>query len=297
MGDIPGSNQANCLNPLTYPKSAEPFDDHLFRQPTAEYRGSPFWSWNNKLDQEKLLRQLDVFQRMGMGGVHIHSRIGLDSEYLGPKFMECLRASVEKAKEKNMLTCLYDEDRWPSGYAGGIVLKDHPEHRGLHYLLTPWKYGEAPEGTVGTGRKTSTSPVRSECGDYIASYDITLTEHGHLASYKRLRPTETGKNVWHLYVEPNPPSEFYNNDTYVDVLNKEAIQYFIKTTHEAFQREVGGDFGRTVPSIFTDEPQFQAKLGLKRTLDKLTYLGHGHGISPHSSKGRLDMILSIVFQS
>lgn len=30
----------------------------------------------------------------------------------------------EKMKEKQMLTWLYDEDRWPSGYGGGYVTKD-----------------------------------------------------------------------------------------------------------------------------------------------------------------------------
>ncbi|KZO96298.1 hypothetical protein CALVIDRAFT_499135 [Calocera viscosa TUFC12733] len=273
MGDIPGKSEAKAPNPLTYPKSSQPFDIHLFRQPTAEYRGSPFWSWNNKLEKQRLLRQLDVFQQMGMGGVHIHSRIGLDSEYLGPEFMDCLKASVEAVKEKDMLACLYDEDRWPSGWAGGLVLKDHPEYRSLHYLLTPWKYGEAPEGAIGAGRKTSTSPVRTELGQFLASFDISLTKDGKLGSYRRLGRNEIGANTWHLYMEPNPPSEFYNNNTYVDVLNKEAIQHFIKTTHEAFKHEVGEDFGATVPSIFTDEPQFQAKLGLKRALDKTDVFG------------------------
>ncbi|KZT57113.1 hypothetical protein CALCODRAFT_453443, partial [Calocera cornea HHB12733] len=273
MGDVPGRAQGNAPNPLTYPKSSQPFDINLFREPTAEYRGSPFWSWNNKLDKDKLLPQLDIFQQMGMGGVHIHSRIGLDSEYLGPEFMDCLKASIERAKEKDMLACLYDEDRWPSGWAGGLVLKDHPEYRSLHYLLTPWKYGEAPEGTIGSGRKTSTSPVRSELGDFLTSFDVSLNADGKLASYKRLGLDEVSQNTWYLFVEPNPPSEFYNNSTYVDVLNKEAIQYFIKTTHEAFKHQVGKDFGASVPSIFTDEPQFQAKLGLKRALDKVDVFG------------------------
>lgn len=31
--------------------------------------------------------------------------------------------------------------RWPSGFAGGKVVKDHPELQGIHLLFTPWPYG------------------------------------------------------------------------------------------------------------------------------------------------------------
>lgn len=54
-------------NPLSYPKSAEAYSSALFKNPTSEYRGCPFWAWNTKLNKEELLRQIGVFQDMGMG--------------------------------------------------------------------------------------------------------------------------------------------------------------------------------------------------------------------------------------
>lgn len=51
--------------------------EELFKNPTAEYRGKPFWSWNGKLEKSELLRQIEVFRQMGMGGYFCHSRIGL----------------------------------------------------------------------------------------------------------------------------------------------------------------------------------------------------------------------------
>jgi hypothetical protein len=93
-------------NPLSYPKSGLPFSSELFRNPTSEYRGCPFWAWNNKLDKDQLLRQIDYFAEMGMGGFHMHVRTGLDTEYLGQEFMEAVRACVEYAQSKRMLACL-----------------------------------------------------------------------------------------------------------------------------------------------------------------------------------------------
>lgn len=62
---------------------------------------------------------------MGLGGFFMHSRIGLNTRYLGNEFMECVKACIKEAEKLGMKTCLYDEDRRPSGTADGIVTKDH----------------------------------------------------------------------------------------------------------------------------------------------------------------------------
>jgi hypothetical protein len=98
-------------NPLTYPKSREPYNAELFRQPCAEYRGSPFWSWNSKLKADQLLKQIDQIAEMGMGGFYMHARTGLDTEFMSTEFMEMIRACVLRAEKKGMMAGLYDEDR------------------------------------------------------------------------------------------------------------------------------------------------------------------------------------------
>lgn len=93
-------------NPLTYPKASNPFNDVLFEKPTSEYRGAPFWAWNHKLDEAQLLRQIDYFEAMGMGGFHMHVRTGLDTEYMGNEYMRIVKSCVDYADSKNMLACL-----------------------------------------------------------------------------------------------------------------------------------------------------------------------------------------------
>lgn len=94
------------VNPLTYPKSSEAFSKELFKNPTSEYRGCPLWAWNTKLKKEQLMRQIDNFADMGMGGFHMHVRTGLDTEYLGSEFMDIVLSCVEYAESKNMMACL-----------------------------------------------------------------------------------------------------------------------------------------------------------------------------------------------
>ena len=48
-------------------------DYSKFLEPSGKYRGKPFWAWNKKLEKEELLRQIDVFKKMGFGGYFMHS--------------------------------------------------------------------------------------------------------------------------------------------------------------------------------------------------------------------------------
>ena len=54
----------------------------LFLNPTKEYRAKPFWAWNGQLREEELKRQMDALKQMGFGGTFMHSRVGLETEYL-----------------------------------------------------------------------------------------------------------------------------------------------------------------------------------------------------------------------
>ena len=47
--------------------NSEKLDMGLFKNPTSEYRGAPFWSWNCKLENDELLRQIEEFKKMGFG--------------------------------------------------------------------------------------------------------------------------------------------------------------------------------------------------------------------------------------
>ena len=63
---------------MLYEKNkTEKLSEELFKNPTSEYRGAPFWSWNDKLEKEECVRQTKIFKEMGFGGYHMHPRAGL----------------------------------------------------------------------------------------------------------------------------------------------------------------------------------------------------------------------------
>lgn len=78
-----------------------------------------------------------------------------------------------------------------------------------------------------------------------------------------MKEGEVGDNVWYAYVESNPDgAPWFNGQTYVDTLSKDAMARFIKLTYEVYKDKVGDKFGTVVPCIFTDEPQLSTKRAL-----------------------------------
>ncbi|MBR5498310.1 MAG: hypothetical protein IKV76_10055, partial [Clostridia bacterium] len=252
---------------MLYKKNTEKsLSPELFRNPTSEYRGTPFWAWNCKLEKDELCRQIDIFKEMGLGGFHMHVRTGMATPYLSDEYMDIVKCCVEKAKSENMLAWLYDEDRWPSGAAGGLVTKD-PEFRSRYLLFTHTSYEENSDTQVDTDSRAAGG--RTCNGDLLAVYDVVLDEQGFLASYKRIGRDDVAEgDKWYAYTEACNSSSWYNNQAYVDTLNKKAIEKFIEVTHERYDETVGADFGDAIPAIFTDEPQFSHKGTFNNSTDK-----------------------------
>ncbi len=234
--------------------SSKELDMELFRHPTSEYRGAPFWAWNTRLQKEALLKQIEIFKEMGLGGFHMHSRSGMASEYLGVEYMSMVQACTEKAKELSMQACLYDEDRWPSGSAGGMVTAN-PKHRQKYLLFT-----RDPEEAVSREQGENSGETY-----LLAAFDVSLNLSGELSHYEMSAHSDApAKGTrWYAYVKTPEPSGWYNNQTYVDTLSPEAIEKFVEITHEKYASEVGEEFGKTIPSIFTDEPQVFHKKSLE----------------------------------
>ncbi len=236
----------------------------LFLNPPSEYRGTPFWALNSRLTTDELCRQIDVFKEMGLGGFHLHVRTGLENEYLSEEYMELMKDCVCKAKSEEMLAWLYDEDRWPSGAAGGLVTKDE-KYRGRCLLFTPFKTAESF-----SANDSRAEGGRSGKGQLIACYDIVLDGNGYLEGYKRIDENEeTQGTKWYALLEIHTPSSWYNDQAYADTLNREAIEKFIEVTHERYKAKMGEEFDKTVPAIFTDEPQFTRKRVLNNSFDKM----------------------------
>ena len=214
----------------------------VFEKPGSEYRGAPFWAWNGRLEPEELRRQIRAMHQMGLGGFFMHSRVGLATAYLSEEWFECVAACVDEAEKLGMHAWLYDEDRWPSGAAGGIVTRN-PAFRARSLVMH--ELNELPrDENADQVLAAFAAEVSGACATKLRRIDVDAAE---------LAP---GESLLLFKAEPAPCSSWYNGQTALDSLSHEAVSAFINVTHEAYRERFGSEFGTRIPGIFTDEPNF-----------------------------------------
>lgn len=239
---------------MLYTKSKKELSESDFRNPDSCYRGAPFWSWNCLITKEMIDEQIEYFKEMGMGGFHIHVRVGLKNRYLDDEFMELVRYCDRKAKEKGLLCWLYDEDRYASGIAGGEVTKT-VAFRARSLQLTTHKRDDITDLREDFLEKQRKNEKTAGC--LLKMYDVVL-EEGCLKEFRMLEPLkdpgEVRGKIWYLYEVMEKETPWCNNQTYADTLNEDAVKAFIAKTHERYADVLQEEFGKSVPAIFTDEP-------------------------------------------
>lgn len=167
-----------------------------------DYKSLPFWSWNGKLDEAELTEQIRRMKDNGFGGYFMHARGGLLTEYLGKEWFDAIRACAHEGEKDGMQSWVYDENGWPSGFAGGKLLEKE-ENRERYLTFSVGAYDE---------------------NSYI-SYDLdkeTLTE------------TKSGANCLNVFMNVSVST--------ADILNPRVVDEFIAETHEKYKKILGDDF-------------------------------------------------------
>lgn len=200
---------------------------HGLKSPPNEYRGIPFWSWNDELDPDELRWQVREMARTGHGGYFMHARGGLRTPYMGNAWMDCIKACVEEGRKQGIDSWLYDECGWPSGFAGGLVLQKGPDYHQKWLRCDKVKGKDLVVGSNTVG----VYEVENDCAVELVGSDNVDSARAYL----------------HIYYEVDPH--------YVDLLDEKVISEFIELTHERYFEEVGQAFGKEIRGIFADEPQ------------------------------------------
>lgn len=205
--------------------------DKEFKNPSNKYRPIPFWSWNDLLDTDEIKYQIKELKKSGVGGYFMHARSGLKTEYLKEDWWKAIEAGIEGAREEGLDAWAYDEEGWPSGFAGGIVPAMSPDFHAK--FMTLEKSGDTQS---------------IDKSDIIALYVYDKASN----SYKRLEMEAdyTCKETEELLAVRKHVNQYY-----VDTLNKRAIEAFIQCTHQAYYDKFGESFGREMHGFFTDEPR------------------------------------------
>jgi len=220
-------------------------NEEEFRNPSKIYRPSPFWSWNDDLSEEELRWQIREFADKGFGGYFMHARVGLATPYLSNEWMNCIHVCLDEGRKRDLESWLYDEDKWPSGFAGGLVPAKSDEYR-ICFLTMERVEDEdltrmLKEESVQAVFEISFSSGRIEKFRCINKPE-DFSGRGRLFAFKA--KVEKRGNNW------------FNGESYVNLLNPNVTREFIRVTLDAYAERFKKYFGEHMPGIFTDEPNY-----------------------------------------
>ncbi len=216
----------------------------LFRDPPRRYSSGPLWVWNDMLTEEQIRSTMRDLQGQKVRQVWVHPRPGLMTPYLSPDWFRLWKIALHEAERLDMNVWIYDENSYPSGFAGGLVPEAMPGSRGRGLVL-----------------KEIESKVDLDQEPYAI---FRITEEGYEAVTAISRSSEDlpeGRYLAALWQEARQ-SPWFGGKWYVDLLLPGVTEKFLEITMDAYKREIGGAFGRRVPGLFTDEPHLAPAGGI-----------------------------------
>ena len=224
----------------------------IFQDPPQAYSAIPFWFLNDDLEPEKLKWQLREMKEKGIYACILHARKGMTVAYLSEEWFDRIGIILEEAKRLNMQVIIYDEDNWPSGYAGGQVVRQNPDYAAKCLSM------EKIVPLIGQKLEIDEVPGKelvSVCAVYHNETFLDITD------YERhcVKDWTPETLLWEVYVvrmEPCRHTPAYSDAPYVDLLNEDAVRAFMESTHAEYKRRFPAHWGSTIIGFFTDEPGF-----------------------------------------
>jgi hypothetical protein len=214
----------------------------VFKDPPNQFRTAPFWVWHDKVTKEQIDRDLLEYKNKGFGGAFIHPRYGLVTEYLSDEWFELVKYAVDKGRELGLYMWIYDENSFPSGFAGGHVPAQMPESYNQGAGLEPHYFDKMPENA----NEEYFIILQKEGDGYVKVTNENTTSSGGFVGFKK------------AYYDQR---KWYAGYSYVDLIYPGVTEKFIDITMDGYEKYVGDEFGKFVPGVFTDEPNISTPRG------------------------------------
>jgi hypothetical protein len=215
-----------------------------FRSPGKEFGSAPLWVWNTKVTRPIIDSMMADFKSHGFGGVFVHPRPGLITEYLSDDWFDLWHHAVEKGKQLGLDVWIYDEDSYPSGFAGGHVPAAMPSSYNQGQMLHLVKTQQLPD----TAERFFVC-LKEQQGRFEDITGKLAAEKGKTGNYYLF-----SKAYYHT-------SDWYGGFSYVDLMAPGVTEKFIEVTMKGYEKSVGSEFGKAVPGIFSDEPNIEVQGG------------------------------------
>lgn len=254
----------------------------------------PFWMLN---DASTVDQKIDYLRRCQAGGIQalaMHARSGNLIPYASDEWFRMIRELVAEGRRLGMQMWLYDEDPYPSGAAGGLVMATYPELRaeylGFHTAPAQLKRGQLWliggsrviwAGLVPLAGDGAAEDLTGEVGALRVDWFMGRWDSRHYYEGMKPFPCPRGDAVRQRYalrMPAVPPgyrllavtAEIAGVEgswgALPDLLNPRTFEVFRELILDRYVTSVGEYFGDTIPGIFTDEAKPHGGMPITRDL-------------------------------
>ena len=220
-----------------------------FDKPGRDYSSGPLWVWNDMLTEEQVRSTLRDLADQHVKQAWVHPRPGLMTPYLSDEWIRLWKVALDEAEKLDMNIWIYDENSYPSGFAGGFVPDAMPESRGRGLAVS--KTDSPPKADAGF------LTVHRQSDNGVENITAQVREGGELpqSTYYTATIQRAGTSPW------------YGGKFYVDLIYPGVTEKFLEITLEPYRKAFADQFGKRVPGSFTDEPQLRPAGGMPWTDD------------------------------
>ena len=242
---------------------------------------APFWMLN---DASTVAEKLDYMRRCHAGGITalaLHPRAGNLTPFASREWFEMIKAIVAEAERLGMHIWLYDEDPFPSGAAGGLVMAHRSDlrARAFDFKMAPeslkagelWFIAEqhvlwaglAPTrpglpaidltADVGPIRNDWFSTERNSIPYYAETpvFDCVRGSTKHMRFAIRVPAIQKGYRLAAVIEDLTGQGSPWGS--LPDLLNPATFPVYARYGLDPYEYAVGHHFGKLIPGIFTDE--------------------------------------------
>ena len=204
--------------------SPAPLCEDGWKNPPVEFRPAVLWSWNGLMTRARITGMLEGFAHRNIGGVFIHPRPGLVTEYLSEEWFELWRFALGECRRLGLGCHIYDENSFPSGFGGGHVLAANP-----------------------LAANSRLAARRNGGGERSAE----LGEDVLLATFA----ADTDESALQLVLQKVRPRLWHGGFPMADVCRAEVTRGFLACTHDRYAEKFSAEMGSPIAYVFTDEPE------------------------------------------
>ncbi|RAJ77327.1 alpha-L-rhamnosidase-like protein [Chitinophaga dinghuensis] len=213
-----------------------------FRNPGRDFGSVPFWVWNTKVTKGQIDAMLQDYKKNDFGGVIIHARPGLITEWLSKDWFDLFEYAVQQGKKLGLNIWIYDENSYPTGFAGGLVADQMPAAYNQGQMLYMEDTTRLPADL--TPYFLLLKEVDGSYTDVSPNIAAETLKIGHYLLFKKVNYQRGNRGS---VAGPIGVS-------YVDLMAKGVTEKFMDVAYKSYEKVIGQEFGKTIKGVFSDEP-------------------------------------------